>query len=274
MPKSSSSDDLTKQARFVFKGTVQKLKAATIPEIEDKSRTAIVRVDQIIRAPEALSHFAGHEITVQLSGKKKMKVGEQSIFYTNGWLFGESIAVVSLGQHAVEEASAGVAMAMTMASDPVENLRTLDMKERYNNADIVLTGRVVNVQLPTDSISAAASAADPLTPSSEHDPIWNEAMIEVAAVHKGDKNQKTVALRFPSSEDVMWYKAPKFKPGNEGVFMLQKGQIKEHSSAAAAAAVIETTEAYTAIHPSDFQPLSHAQSEEASVLLNLISSPE
>ncbi|HEV7375188.1 MAG TPA: hypothetical protein VGN95_10755 [Pyrinomonadaceae bacterium] len=46
-------------------------------------------------------------------------------------------------------------------TDPVEALRTLDMKERYNNADIVLTGRVVNVQLPFDSINAAVSAADP-----------------------------------------------------------------------------------------------------------------
>jgi hypothetical protein len=272
MPKSSSSDDLTRQARFVFKGTVQKLKAATIPEIEDTSGTAIVRVDQIVHAPEALGQFGGHDITVQLSGKKKMKVGEQAIFYTNGWLFGDSIAVVSLGQHAVEESPADLSMAMTMAADPVEALRTLDMKERYNNADIVLAGRVVSVQLPADSISAAVSAADPLTPSSEHDPAWHEAVIEVATIHKGDAGQKTVALRFPSSEDVMWYRAPKFKPGHEGIFMLQKGQIQEHSADAADAAVMETTEAYTAIHPADFQPLSHAQSVEAIALLNLIAS--
>jgi hypothetical protein len=272
MPKSSSSDDLTKQARFVFKGTVQKLKATTIPDIEDTSSTAIVRVDQIVHAPEALSQFGGHDITVQLSGKKKMKVGEQAIFYTNGWLFGDSIAVVSLGQHAVEEAPADLTMAMEVAADPVETLRTLDMKERYNNADIVLTGRVMNVQLPLDSISAAVSAADPLTPSSEHDPVWHEAVIEVATIHKGATGQKTVALRFPSSEDVMWYRAPKFKPGHEGIFMLQKGQIQEHSADAADAAVMETTEAYTAIDPADFQPLSHAQSQEATALLNLIAS--
>jgi hypothetical protein len=68
MPKSSGSDDLTRQARFVFKGTVQKLKATTIPDIEDTSGTAIVRVDQIVHAPEALSQFGGHDITVQLSG--------------------------------------------------------------------------------------------------------------------------------------------------------------------------------------------------------------
>lgn len=273
MPNSSNTDDLTRRARFVFKGTVQKMSATTISDIKDKSRTAIVRVDQIIHAPEALSHFAGHDITVQLSGRRKAKAGDQAIFYANGWLFGDSIAVVSIGQHPVEEAPAAVAMAMTSATNPVKNLKTLDMKERYGSADIVITGRVTSVQLPTDSVSAAASAAEPLTPSSEHDPIWHEATIDVAAVHKGNMGQKTVSLRFPSSEDVMWYRAPKFKPGHEGIFMLRKSQIKEHSAAAAEAAVVETTEAYTALHPVDFQPISHAQSEEASTIINLISNP-
>lgn len=274
MPNNSNTDDLTKQARFVFKGTVQKMRAATIPDIEDTSGTAIVRVEQIIHSPEALSHFAGQDITVQLKGKKGMKKGAEAVFYTNGWLFGESIAVVSLGQHAVEEAPEGMMLAMRAAINPVENLRALDMKERYQSADIVVTGRVTSVQLPTDSIAAAASASEPLTPSSEHDPMWHEATIDVAAVHKGDQDQKNVSLKFPASEDVMWFRAPKFKPGHEGIFMLQQGEIKEHSSSATRAAAVETTTAYTAMHPMDFQPLSHAQSEEASAILNLISNPE
>ena len=98
MPASSEADALAQQARFVFKGTVQKLRASTLPDIKDKSGTVIVRVDEIIQAPEELSHFTGHDITVQLSGRKKVKVGEQNVFHTNGWLFGDSIAVVSLRQ--------------------------------------------------------------------------------------------------------------------------------------------------------------------------------
>jgi hypothetical protein len=273
MPDTSDSEALAKQARFVFKGTVQKMKATTIPDIEDTSSTAVVRVEQIVHAPESLSHFAGQDITVQLSDKKGVKAGQQWVFYTNGWLFGDGVAVVSLGHHAVEKVTGAVATAMTSAAHPVANLRALDMKERYDNADIVITGRVTSVQLPSQSAGMSASAAQPLTPSSEHDPMWHEATIEVAAVHKGDANQTAVSLRFPSSEDVMWFRAPKFKPGTEGVFMLQKGQIKEHSAAAATASEMGTAEAYTALHPVDFQPLSHAQSEEASTLLNIISNP-
>jgi hypothetical protein len=268
MPSGSGRDDLARQARFVFKGTVRKLRAATIPDIKDKSGTVIVRVDEIVHAPEEMSYFAGHEITVQLSGKKKVKVGQQAIFYTNGWLFGESIAVVSIGHHSVEESPAALTVAMT-TGDPVKNLATIDMKNRYDDAQLVVSGRVRSVQLPTDSIAATASAAEPITPFSEHDPMWRDALVDVAAVHKGSHDQKTVTLRFPASQDVMWFKAPKFRPGHEGVFMLQKSEVKEHAAAAADAGTIETAQAYTCMHPADFQALPHA--DEVNTLLTLIS---
>jgi len=269
MPASSKADALAQQGRFVFKGTVQKLRASTLPDIKDKSGTVIVRVDEIIHAPEELSYFSGHDITVQLSGKKKVKVGEQNVFHTNGWLFGDSIAVVSLRQEAVGKISAALNMAMT-TGDPVKNLLTRDMKERFESADLVVSRRVTSVRMPTDTLSAVDSAADPLTPSSEHDPMWHEAVINIAAVHKGDGDQKTVTLRFPSSEDVMWHRAPKFKPGQDGIFMLQKSQIKEHAASADSAGAIETVEAYTAFSPVDFQP--HSNPEDASTLISLISS--
>jgi hypothetical protein len=99
--------------------------------------------------------------------------------------------------------------------------------------------------------------------------MWHEAVIDVAAVHKGDGNQKTVTLRFPSSDDVMWHRAPKFKPGQDGIFMLQKSKIKEHAASADSAGAIETVEAYTAFSPVDFQQHSHP--EEADTLISLIS---
>ena len=268
MPKGSAASDLARQARFVFKGTVRKLKAATIADIKDKSKTVVVRVDEIVQAPEEMSYFGGHEITVQLSGKKQVKVGQQAIFYTNGWLFGDSIAVVSLGQHAVKDSPAALSLALT-TGDPVKNLATVDMKSRYEDAQLVVSGRVRSVQLPADSMSALASAAEPITPFSEHDPMWHEAVVDVAAVHKGSSDQKSVTLQFPASQDVMWFKAPKFQPGHEGVFMLQKSKVKEHAHAAADAGTIQTTEAYTCMHPADFQPAPHA--DEVNTLLSLIS---
>src|SRR5712692_8075307 len=126
MPASSSAESLAQQARFVFKGTVKKLNASTMPEIEDTERTVIVRVDEIIHAPEVLSHYAGQDITVRLSGRKKVKVGELAVFFTNGWLYGKSVAVQSLGQHPVGQATAAL---LSATADPVRNLADRDMKK-------------------------------------------------------------------------------------------------------------------------------------------------
>src|SRR5213593_1263621 len=101
MPARSAKEQ---QARFVFRGTVQKLNASTIPDAEGAARAAVVRVDEVIRAPEALSQYSGHEITVDLAGRQKLKAGQQAIFYASGWIFGDSIAVQATDHPLVEAA--------------------------------------------------------------------------------------------------------------------------------------------------------------------------
>src|SRR2546423_12832702 len=93
MPTDTNAEVRAKKARFVFKGTVKKKKAATMREVSADQGPAIVRVDEVIHAPEILSHYAGQNITVLMTGKKKLKKGQQSVFYTNGVMFGDSVAV-------------------------------------------------------------------------------------------------------------------------------------------------------------------------------------
>ena len=78
---------------IIFKGTVKKIKSATMKEVPISDRTAVVRVDQVIEAPRTFAHCGGQDITVELAGKKKVSVGEQFIFHANSWIFGDSIAV-------------------------------------------------------------------------------------------------------------------------------------------------------------------------------------
>src|SRR2546421_11658028 len=99
MPTDSNVEVLAQEARFVFKGTVQKLKAATMREVSADQGPAVVRVDEVIHAPEILSHYAGQNITVLMKGKKKLKKGQQSVFYTNGVIFGDSVLGVGLVFH-------------------------------------------------------------------------------------------------------------------------------------------------------------------------------
>lgn len=259
MPPKPSEATLSRQARFVFRGKVQRLKAANVAAVEDKRRTVIVRVEQVEKAPEAMTGYAGQEITVKLAPGEKVRPGEEARFYTNGWLFGETIAVESLGHL---EATPRTAIAATR--EPAVNLEASTIEDRLANADVVVQGRVTSVRLPQES-RTAMRMGEARRPITEHDPEWREAVVEVAGVEKGALKKKQIVVRFPGSQDVRWYKAPKFQPGQEGMFILQRAsrRPKARGRARAAAAMAPDIEgaadAFIALHPADFQPLERDQ---------------
>src|SRR5437773_3713160 len=205
---------------LVFKGTIKKLKSSTMKEVPVSDRTAIVTIDQIIEAPPDLTGYSGQDITVELSGRQKVSVGQQMIFHTTSWMYGNSIAVRSLSEEALK--SSHTAM-LSAGDDPVERRAKRQEREHFDVADLVVSGKVVAVRLPGDSAPgqkrAGAKAPGPI---SEHDPKWREAVIQVDEVHKGAHKKKQVVVRFPASSDVMWHGAPKFHPGQQGYFLLHK----------------------------------------------------
>jgi hypothetical protein len=275
MSESSNGKNLVQQARFVFKGTVQKLKASTMPEeIKATNRTAVVKVGQVIQASEALSDYLGQEVTVELIEGKKIEEGKEYIFYTDPTKFKDSLAVISYDQHPVEDAPPTLAAAMD--NNPVKNLVSKDLQSRFEDADLVVSGKVVSIRVPEDTavgmIGAEANAAtDQQGPISEHDPAIQEAVIEIDEVHKGTHSKKNVVVRFPSSRDVRWYKVPKLQPGEAGYFMLHKGDTKEGStrSKTMAATLLADSpdEAYAITGSLDFQPY-----DQASGIKNIIAS--
>jgi hypothetical protein len=276
MPARSRKTKKTRKPTFVFKGTVQKLKSATMSAVPVDDRTIVVSVDQIISAPAILSKLAGQKITVRLSSRKKIKPGQEIIFHTVSWIYGDSIAVQSLSEEPVKSSHMTMLAAV---SDPIDQHTQQVKQDRFDKADLVVSGKVVSVRLPSEPAGAKKTkGAGPSLvaqttmrkPVSEHDPKWREAVVEVADVHKGSHGKKQVVVRFPASTDVMWYHAPKFQPGQQGFFMLQKsgpttGKTKPGkaagkvaSSVAAMASEAEGAEAYTAMDPEDFQPLTES----------------
>jgi hypothetical protein len=230
MAASPRQSRAAKRASFIFTGTVQALKRATVPNIPLSSRTAVVRVDGVIRGSGALSHLAGRDITVQLGDRERVRPGQAATFYTEGWLFGEGVAVRSLG-HA--DVTHGVAAPMASAADPVQAKADRDLREHVADADLIVRGRVASVALPR------ARGAGTAPPISEHAALWREAVIDVDQVAKGKRPSKRVTVRFPSSSDVRWAKVPKLHPGQEGLFLL-------HGAGGGAG--------YTLLHPQDVQP--------------------
>lgn len=256
------------RASFVFQGTVKRLRSTTIKNLSPDDRTFVVTVDHIVEAPAALAHLSGQDITVRIGRGATPKVSQQMLFHTNGWIFGDGIAVQSLRHEAVSRTHTAL---LSRTVDPVEQKRHRDLRERFDQAHVVVSGRVAEVRLPPEARALAvgrgrrAAAIDTTLrgPASEHDPHWREAVIEIDDVHKGRRGTRNVVIRFPASTDVRWYKAPKFHPGHQGFFMLHRTAISTRRArpgvqrarlARAAPAAEVTEEVYTALSPMDFQP--------------------
>jgi hypothetical protein len=248
--RSRSKEKQAAEATFVFKGVIKKLKASNVKQAPVTSRTAIVTVNQVIEAPPNLARYAGQDITVELSSPRKLNAGQRMIFHASGWLFGEAIAVRSLFEERDE-----TAVTTTDSESTAARRGERQTREHFAEADLVISGRVVEVRLPKRVAAAKkkAAASQITTRVSEHDPKWREAIVEVDGVHKGRSSKRRVIIRFPSSTDVAWRRAPKFEAGQQGFFILHKTEDPEKSTSARSARASSFSQTYTVRDPVDFQ---------------------
>ena len=234
---------------FVFKGTIKKLKSATMKDVPLSKNTAIVTVNQIIEAPPDLAGYDAQDITVELSGSEQVRIGQQMVFHAVGWMFGDGVAVRSLKEEPLEKGDESPAG----ADDAVERHAANLKRAHFAAADLVVSGKVVSVRLPDDSDSArkkeSVVAPGPIT---EHDPKWREAIIEIDEVLKGTHPEKQIIVRFPASSDVMWHGTSKLEAGQQGYFMLH--QAKAAKPAPKRARIEARGADYQILASSDFQP--------------------
>ena len=141
-------------------------------------------------------------------------------------------------------------------ADPVRNyLADRELQTRVADADMVVEGQVSSVHLPQAENFATMARAESVKPISEHDPKWREAVIDVQAVHKGKPGTKQVVVRFPSSTDVLWHRAPKFHAGDRGLWLLHSPEAAQlEGKEAMTATAVPGAAVYTALSPMDFQP--------------------
>jgi hypothetical protein len=254
-------------AKFIFEGKVSKTKAANVKAMSDADRSAVVTIERVVSAPEPLTAYAGQNVTVRLAEGEQVKQGQRATFYTNGLVFGENLGVQSLGHEPVQ-AKAAKAAALTAAGGTVEHsaarvAASKKIQEQASEASVVISGKVVAVGLPTPAGAVAAASGAPKPQRiSEHEPFWREAVVEVQEVHKGNVNNNRVVLRFPSSTDVRWHRAPKFETGQEGVFSLRRDAVSGHVGPGAMAASLNVHDSYTCLDPAAFQP-AHNEAEAA-----------
>lgn len=229
-------EDMIKGSSFIFIGTVRKLNATTVPTVPVMGNTVIVAVDEVLQAARTLGDYTGKEITVLLEKPRSLGVDQKIVFFANGWLYGKSIAVREVGSLPMEQETTRV---REQIIEGVKLVARKDLQRHIATADLVIAGRVIDVR------QARPTQVQRLT---EHDPMWREAVIRIESVEKGSFPEETIVVLFPSSTDVMWYKAPKFSVEQEGIWVLHRDKIKELS--------IEGIEGYTALDPLSSYPIS------------------
>jgi hypothetical protein len=228
--------DLMSRAGISFIGTVQRLGEATLTDVPTDDRTAVVRVDQVLHTPQALTRLAGSEITVQLApGTEILQPGERAAFFTNAVAVGDSLAVTEVARLPVEAVEPDVSEALTTNLSPQAHFgRQLEAQRLGSHAaeaDAVVVARVRGLQKVGPSQFR------------EHDPDRWRATLDVSDVERGDLSVGEVDVLYYNSLDVMYRSCPKPRAGQEGLWLLHATEGEERDLAP-----------YVIPHPEDYQP--------------------
>jgi hypothetical protein len=256
LPQATNNQaDRLKQSSIAFVGTVSQVAATSFTGVPKSAQTIVVRVDSVLKKPQAVSLKKGDTVTVEVKDPAAFHEGTQATFYTEGWIFGSGVAVKELGHAAPSEGTSGAADtgAKTVEQAP-SGISDQDLQRLLATCDYVVIGRITEVHPWVIPKSAA-----PRYRTSEHSANWHEAVLQVQSVLKGPKLKKNkMIVRFPESRDVAWASAPKFQPGQQGIFILRKDEV---SGAPEGSSGGYKGDVYTCLKPGDWLPMT----EEARV---------
>lgn len=174
------------QSKFIFTGKVVKLRAATLDRI-DTNNTAVVQVDQVIAAPPAFASLSGQQVTVRFRSLVGITKGSAMTFFTNGWIYGASLALDAVASIKETEKMAVADLVREGHSSDRDSV----LARRLDSAEMVVVGKVSQV---------VPSTKGP-THFSEHDADWYEATIDVDETMKGQKGTGKVTVLFPKSDE-------------------------------------------------------------------------
>lgn len=199
-------------AKFIFRATVEQIAAATLPEISDVSQCIVVKVNEVVSAPPGFADWTGKSITVAVKEVNKHKPESEQLFFTNGWLYGKSLAVVE-----VSSGDSG-AFSNQQVMEGVAKDQDDEVQKRLKRSELVVSGEVIRIGETVKQNQV-----------SEHNALWTEAIIRIESVEKGTAQNTELVVLFASSGDIMWEDAPKFKPGDKGIWLLRRSAQQDET---------------------------------------------
>ncbi len=216
-------ESVLKEAEIVLVGTV--VGPATLEgAVTAKGEAVTVKVEKFLRpeAPSMIYSFEGGNVTVQLREPGSLGPGDSATFYTRLGSMGRGLTVIELAHILIPDLGAMEERVMAAAAateSALAGLSNSELRARIQQADVVLLGRVTAIR----EMPAAALATEKQGPLSEHDPMWQQAVVEVQERIKGLEGEtRRISVRFAASTDIRWFRSPKLTVGEERIFMLDR----------------------------------------------------
>jgi hypothetical protein len=197
-----------RQSSLIFEGTVKEVGGST-PTVPTQKNTIIVKVDRVLEALPPYGNVTGKDVTVRLRPGSSVRPQEKATFFTQVYSAGTSLGVDEVGRIPIEDVKA--------VQDRIKSARQI-------LADEALTRRLASAQSVVAAVVTEVSPTEEAKEhKSEHDPLWWRATLRVESVEKGTAANGAVFVNFAKSDDVMWERSPKLKPGDRAIFLLQPG---------------------------------------------------
>jgi hypothetical protein len=199
-----------RSSRFIFAGTFETLGASNLSLLPASDLTALVRVRVVVDQPPAFGPVGGALVTVQLASSAGAVEGGQAIFFTNGMLYGENLAVSEVARNPDPP---GVP-----ESTLLDSLRQDVLTVRQLEADEALSARLATAVAVVSGRVGETRPAERNEDSGEHGASWIFATLSVDATLKG---RLVAGVYFAEDADEFWAASPKLTPGQAGIFLLQ-----------------------------------------------------
>ena len=231
---------LAERSSIVVAGKVLEVHASLEPLQAASERTVVIAISRTYLGAEIAGDQTGHEATIVLSsGAPSLKVGSEALFFGNPRFVGKTLTVADEGELPAGTPEADLKAGLQARLD-------VPVRERMALASHIFVGRV-----ETERPLAATDE-----PSSEHDPEWHVAAVRVVKSLRGTEAGALVSVIFPASRDIMWFNAPKLRPGQEAILIAHPPDKEDTrlTRAPGAAAFLSKESAVVVSAPFDLLP--------------------
>lgn len=206
----NSAQSLAERSSIIVRGKIMKINASDEPMVEPSSKTAVVSVQEMLAGKEIAGNLSGRTITVILSREEGLKEGAEATFFGNVRFFGQSLTIADEGELPAAAADSASSVAQASNSKP--------LADRMAVATLVFRGTVKAIR-PLGTAAGETQGKRSARESSEHDPQWQAATVQVATALRGGTPGQTVTVVFAASRDITWFNSPKLKTGQDAIFI-------------------------------------------------------